>query len=516
MATQLVVPPELLTTDRSTYKLTQLAKRIAMPGNIEGTDWGPVAKTCRDDLGISFDGWQDGMGQLLLARSTVKHLWDGGMLAHTVGGFHLSAMRQIGKTYFVAGALFGLCQKYPGLLVIWTAHHSATSDETFEAIQGFANRVRIRPHIEFIHTGSGDEEVKFYNGSRILFGARERGFGRGIPGVDVMMFDEGQIMSERAMQNMIATLNTSWLGLHIYAGTPPKPEDNSENWMRMHDEAWEIEDSSIVVVHTNDMVWVEFGADDNVDRAAGRDDVRQWIRNPSFPHRTPIQAFMRLRRKLNDEGFDREGLGLYDPKGKSIFDMNRWNDLILEGVEQPNRAALVLDVSPTQSWSCLGIAAEIPGTAESDDEEDRVLIMVKSIRGTTGVAKVIKELDKERDLFDIALTPGAARAIETELVKLGVEYEIMPTNEVAASYGTLQAAIKAGTVAHVGQPELDVAMKAVKSRFLQTGESQSFDRREVKEKAKGQVDEIDTSPAVAAACALYRHGIHNAPMPYLG
>ncbi len=518
MALAPAIPPELLTTDRSGYRLTQLAKRVARPSNIVGTDWNPVAETCRTELGIDFDGWQDGMGQLLLARSTPQHLHEGGILAHTVGGFHLSAMRQVGKTFWVAGSMFGLCKKYPGLLGIWTAHHSATSDETFEAIQGFANRVRVKPHIDFIHTGSGDEEVRFFNGSRILFGARERGFGRGIPGVDVMMFDEGQIMSERALQNMIATLNTSWLGLHIYAGTPPKPEDNSENWMRMHDEAWAIGDPSVIVVDTEDMVWVEFGGDDNDDplaRAAARDDIRQWVKNPSFPHRTPVQAFMRLRRKLSDEGFDREGLGLYDPSAKSIFDMNRWNTLAVEDPPQPHRAALVLDVSPDHAWSALGIAAELPGAAESDDEQERVLVVVQSIPGTTGVAKVIASLKDKRDLFDIAITPGAARALETDLVKENVEYEIMPASEVAASYGNLQAAIKSGGVAHVSQPELDVAMKAVKSRFLQTGESQSFDRREVKEKGKGMIDEIDTSPAVAAACALYRFGLNNAPMPLI-
>ena len=36
-----------------------------------------------------------------------------------------------------------------------------------------------------LYTGSGDEEVRFTNGSRILFGARERGFGRGIAGVEI-------------------------------------------------------------------------------------------------------------------------------------------------------------------------------------------------------------------------------------------------------------------------------------------------------------------------------------------
>lgn len=499
----MVVPPHLL-QDRSTYRLTQVAKRVAIPRGIVGTDWGPVAETCRDDLGIEFDGWQDGMGQLMLARATVRSLDDGGMLAHTIGGFHLAACRQIGKTYYVAGSFFGLCQHYPGLLLIWTAHHTATSDETFEAIQGFAARTRVAPHIEFVHTGSGDEEVRFWNGSRILFGARERGFGRGIPGVDGMMFDEGQIMSQKAMQNMIATLNTSWLGLHVYAGTPPATEEihKAESWMRSRDEAWVIEDPSVIQVETEDLVWVEFGADDTAEL----DDPEQWVKaNPSFPHRTPIQAFQRLRRKLNDEGFRREGLGLYDEDEGSIFNLSKWKTLNVTGVEQPSRAALTLDVSPDRRWSSIGIASAMPASSTADEE--RALVMVMSIRDTAGAVAKIVELDTTRDLIDISITPGAARALETTLTKAGIGYEILTAAEVGAAYGNLQEAIKNGTVAHLDQSELNFALANAKSRYLQTGESESFDRRGYS---------VDVSPAVAVAGALYRWGLLDSPIPFIG
>ncbi len=114
--------------------------------------------------------------------------------------------------------------------------------------QEFAARRRVEPFVAQVFTGSGDEAVVFHNGSRILFGARERGFGRGIPGVDVFVYDEGQILSEKAMQNTLATLNTSWLGLHIYAGTPPRSEDLSkaQRWMTKHDEVWENKDPEVV------------------------------------------------------------------------------------------------------------------------------------------------------------------------------------------------------------------------------------------------------------------------------
>jgi hypothetical protein len=457
---------------RSTRRLSEVAKKLAFPSDIAYSDWDGVHKTCVNKLGLEFDGWQYGAGRLLLARN-----------------------HQVGKTSWAAGSLFGMCVEMPGLLVIWSAHHSKTHNETFQAMQAFAARTKIAPFIQKVFTGSGDEEVRFFNGSRILFGARERGFGRGIPGVDVLVSDEGQILSERAMQNMLATLNTSKLGLHLYLGTPPGTEDygKAEMWMRMRTEAWAGE--------VNDMVWIEIGADDDADL----DDHNQWAKaNPSYPHRTPLESIMRLRRKLNDDGFRREALGLYDQDDGSIFDISKWTSLIVEHAEQPKRAALVLDVSPDRRWCAIGIAGDLPVDSDLDDE--KTLVMVKSIRGTEGVVREIARLNDTQDLVDIAITNGAARALETDLVKASIQYHTLTQGEMSAAYGNLQRAIRESTVAHIGQNELDFALANSKSRYLQTGEAESFDRREYS---------VDISPAVATAGALYRWGLQSAPLPLI-
>ena len=120
----------------------------------------------------------------------------------------LSLPRQVGKTYLVGALVFALCVNTPGLLVIWSAHHARTHGER-SCRCGVRAAVKSRRSLKQVFTGSGDEEIRFHNGSRILFGARERGFGRGIPGVDVLIFDEAQILSDRAMANMLATMNTS-------------------------------------------------------------------------------------------------------------------------------------------------------------------------------------------------------------------------------------------------------------------------------------------------------------------
>lgn len=454
-----------------------------MPTGIVDSYWREIQPICENQLGITLDRWQDGIAGLALGHR------DNGELAHTVGGVGLCICRQAGKTHTLTCVMFGLCVRYPGLLAIWTSHHVKTNNETFMAIQGYTRRPRIQPFIDKVYTGSGDEAIVFRNGSRILFGARERGFGRGIAGVDVLMSDEAQILSQRAMQDMLATMNTSRLGLHVYAGTPPKPGDNSENFSRMRQEA--------ILGEATDMVWIEFGADDGCEDI---DDIEQWMKaNPSVPHRTPVVSIRRLRRRLDDAGFRREALGLWDGEDVSVFDLARWtNDLCDTTVDIPTSAALVADVSPDRRYATIGIAGAVDG--------EKTLVMVQSMKGTLGVVPRIQKLQDERDIVDVAITSGAARALEPELVKKGIAYTKMSTTDMAASYATLQEAIKNGTIVHVGQLELDNAMSMARTRYWMTGEAEVFDRRGYS---------VDVSPAVAVAGALYRWGLQEAPMPML-
>jgi hypothetical protein len=148
----------------------------------------------RRQAGLTLDGWQDGAGRLILARRA------DGRLAATIGGVGMSLPRQVGKTTLLIGMIFGLCLDNPGLFVIWTSHHSRTTQESFLVMQSFTRRSAVKPLIAKVFLGAGDEEIRFVNGSRVLFGAREHGFGRGLSGVDVIVFDERQILSERALR----------------------------------------------------------------------------------------------------------------------------------------------------------------------------------------------------------------------------------------------------------------------------------------------------------------------------
>ena len=468
-------------TKPGTRKLSEVAKYVVQPSGIVSTGWPAVERTCREKLGVNFDEWQRGAGRLALAKRS------DGTLAATVGGVGLSLPRQVGKTYLLAGMIFGLCINRPGLLVIWSAHHSKTHAETFLSMQGFAKRSKVVPYVDQVYTGSGDEEIRFHNGSRVLFGARERGFGRGIPGVDILVMDEAQILSDKALENMLATMNTSRLGLALYVGTPPKPEDNSESFRRMRTDALESPDSI-----SDDLVWIECGADVDADL----DDQRQLaMANPSFPHRTPWQSIQRLRKKLTVDGFRREAMGIWDEAAASLFGDGRWlsPELYRPDSPVPSRVVLVVAVSQDRRWACIGAAGDVDG---------KTLVMCWSMDGLGGVAAKIVELQAARDISSVKLAGAQSKALIPDLIQAGVEFDSLSVADMGGACTSFQEAVKSGHVIHLGQGELTMAVENARTRF--SGESEQWDRRDPK---------VDDSPLVACSGAFYEWGLQEAPLP---
>jgi hypothetical protein len=415
-----------------------------VPDGITSTGWPAVRDKCRD-LGVAFDEWQDGAGRLILAKRA------DGKLAAMVGGVGMSLARQVGKTYLFGALLFALAILRPGLLVIWTAHHSRTSGETFLAMQGFARRRRIAPYVQAVYKGSGDEAIVFRNGSRILFGARERGFGRGIPGVDVLMCDEAQILTDRALDNMLATLNTSALGLAIFAGTPPRPEDPSEAFARMRAEALSGEAS--------DMVWIEFAA----DRDAKPDDRKQWARaNPSFPHRTPTESILRLRKKLSPESFLREGLGIWDDDTEVASLLEPfWG--ASQGADGGRLWPLAfgVTVSRDRARAQIGVAG-----VRADGRTQ-----VELVADGPGVVWAVNWLASRMQRWEpcAVVLDGTALPLAVPLSERGVDATPTSTQDRAQASASFFDALSSDRVRHPGEPMLDRAALTAERRELTNG-----------------------------------------------
>lgn len=474
-------------TKAGTRKLSDVTKRLTVPSGIVSTGWPQVANTCRAKLGITYDDWQHGLGRVILAKRA------DGKLASTIDGIGLSAPRQVGKTYLFSGLLFALCIDMPGLLVIWSAQHSRTHEETFRDMQGFAGRSKVKPFIKHVHTGSGTEEIAFHNGSRVLFGAREAGFGRGIPGVDVLVFDEAQILSEKAMSNMLATMNTSKFGLHVYIGTPPKPEDagKSEVFTRMRSQA--------AAGELTDGAWIEIGAESD-DKP---DDRKVWLRmNPSHPRRTPAESILRLRRKLSEGDFRREGMGIWDEKvsaSSRLIPPDAWEDTTTDEAPAGTRSlAIVFDFD--------GSRQAVAGAVKHDDGIHVELIGAHSGPSELGTQSLAAWLTSDpekperwRTLAAISIAGGGeAGALHKALADAGVPKQmlhVMTTPQVMAANAMMLDAVRDRTLSHPRGGEddaLDASVAVCDQKVRPSGWSW-----------KPTVPDGDATPIEAVSMALW-------------
>jgi hypothetical protein len=439
----------LAQTKPSTPRLSEFARKVVAPTGIVATGWPSVQHTSESKLGITYDPWQHAAGRLILAKRS------SGKLAAMIDGVGMSVCRQVGKTFLIGGMSFSLCIDLPGLLVIWSAHHARTHGETFLSMQGFAERTRVKPYISQVFLGSGDEEIRFVNGSRILFGARERGFGRGVPGVDVIVSDEAQIMSDKALDAQLATMNTSSFGLSLFIGTPPRPEDPSEAFTRMRDDAW--------AGRLTDGAWIELGADPGADP----NDRKQWAKaNPSYPDRTPAESFLRLQRKLKPDSFLREGLGLWDEQESEEqpwrLTLEEW-DLTQQDVPKPaGRAVFFITMAKELRSTTIAVAApgaELPHVELADHRP-----------GTAWLMDRVRELNEKHPgaLFG-GYHAGPVRAWKPDFDREGINLQLLTQPQAAAAYANLKRVVESKQFTHSADAVVSGSILGMERRELDAG-----------------------------------------------
>ena len=441
--------PATSQTPNGRRRLSEVARIARAPRGAVSTGWPKVADTCERKLGITFDDWQHGVGQVMLSKRAT------GKLAVSIDGVGLSLPRQVGKTYLLAATIFALCIDMPGLLVIWSAHHARTHAETFTSMQGFADRSKVKPYVDFVHTGSGTEEIKLHNGSRILFGARERGFGRGIPAVDVLIFDEAQILSDRALANMLATMNVSKFGLQLYIGTPPRPEDMSEVFERMR--------SSAIENDLPDGAWIEFGADPGSDPS----DRKQWAKaNPSYPHRTPVEAFLRLKKKLTPEDYLREAMGVWDEEQEADdtfnpFSAQGWKDTAKD-VHPDGPPQFFITVSKGLRSAFIAGAALKDGVPHVGVTE-----LLDGVNWLTGRVRELHE--KYPDAEFVAYSAGPVKSWVPTFAEFDVSLRLLNAQEAGSAYAHLAKAVEDRSFTHSPAQELSDSLTGAVWREVEGG-----------------------------------------------
>jgi len=439
-------------TSPSTRPLSEIARHVVYPSGIVATGWTSVDSVLRE-MGILFDAWQVAVAKLILAKRA------NGMYAAGIGGIIMSICRQAGKTYMLGGIIFALCRLFPGTTVIWTAHQLRTANETFRSMQGFARREHIKRYVEKVTRGAGDEGIYFTNGSRILFGARERGFGLGFAKVDILVIDEAQRVTERAVDDMVPSTNQAANPLILMIGTPPRPSDPGERFAARRKEA--IDGTS------EDTLYIEFSADPDTDPLTWGQHT-DWAQvakaNPSYPHRTPKAAIMRMMKNLGMTSFRREGLGIWDMRTHDApFPIALWRECQIES--PPVSGSVAYGVKFSTDGQRVALAASMRPA------EGPVFVEAISVTPSANVDELVTWLVARSSACDAIVIDGKSGAgdLLSRLRQAGVPMRrlISPTvDEVITAHSGFATALASGDISHSGQAGLDASVAVAGRRKI--------------------------------------------------
>lgn len=450
-----------------------------IPQGIVTTAWPRVVATCRE-LGVEFDDWQHGIGSAALGKR------EDGTYAATVGGIVLAIPRQVGKTFLVGMIVIALCLLFPGLTVLWSAHRQRTATKTFQTLKGMTSRPKVAPHMLDPRNANGEQEVRFRNGSVIMFGAREQGFGRGFDEVDVEVFDEAQILSEKALEDMVPATNQSRQpsgALLFFMGTPPRPTDPGEEFKNRRRMALKGE--------SEDMLYVEFSADPD----AKLDDHAQWrIANPSFPKRTPVASMKRMRANLtDDDSFRREALGIWDDDDDSaLFSIATWHQCADDSADaRSSRPVFAIDVAPHHASASIVAVSTVGGVP--------VLELVEQRPGASWLVPRARELAEKYDGRIALNSAGPVGSLIPELAD--TSFVDVRGADYTKACGLLVASVNAGGVKHRGEPGFAAAIVGAKTRT--SGDGFTWART---------TSAVDITPLVAATVGLWAESAGRAPL----
>ena len=442
-------------------RLADLAKHLIRPDAAVSTGWPKVRDTC-NNLGWLFDDWQDDLGRLIMSKDAT------GLFAASI--CVMSLPRQVGKTYLVGCIAFALCLTQPGTTVIWTAHRGRTATETFRAMKAKAKAPELAAFIDQrvkgggIRSANGEQEIEFLNGSRILFGARDAGFGVGFADVGMLVLDEVQRATTKTMDDLLPTTNAAANPLVLCMGTPPRPTDDGEVFTMFRTEALSGE--------SKDVLYVELGATGRFDLSDEAEFWRQLRKvNPAFPHRVGERAILRNKKGLSDDSVYREVFGLWDAIGKQFSPINGplWAEAADVGPADGTRPdALAVDMSHAREISI--------GACWLEDSSAHVEEVWAGVDEPAAIEWIVARAGRRMPVMIDAKSPASSMipALKARKVKVLTGNE----NDMARGCGLFASDVEAGRLTHADQPSVNEAREGARKRAIGSAGGWGYDRKD--------------------------------------
>lgn len=452
------------------------------------------------------------------------------MLSFKAGGKWLALeqaiieARQNGKTAGVLETvtMFDLWMLPPDRIV-WTAHLFKTARDAFnDFITAIETAPELSRRVKRISYSHGEESIELNNGALLEFLARSMGGGRGLGGKRVVM-DEALILAATSMGALMPTLSARPDPQITYGSSAGKLGSDHLRTIRNRGRAGG-DPSLIYIEYCGPGGWGITPCKDGDDCPHGEtpgccyppclhgmdcshlfgvegcalDNEEYWKHANHALGRTRANGsgitydYVRAeRRTLTPTEFGRERNGWWedpppDQDTTSDVDMVRWADLADPLSPVPTGSvAIAIDVPPDRSSTSIGV---------SWGDDERVLVMVTELPGTSKAVDLVEELCRDEDVVDVSLHAGGPAGslvakLETALEPLGIELRTVSTQEAAQATGAFVDLVtgplgpdKKPTgeklLGHLDQLELNKALGAAKLR--NSGDTaQLWDRKDL-------------------------------------
>lgn len=371
-------------------------------------------------------------------------------------------------------------------LIIHSAHEFRTAQEAFIRIESLiSNNDDLRKRVKTVRRSHGEEGIELLNGKRLKFVARSKNSIRGFS-VDRVFLDEAQEMADDVLSAVIPTMSARPNPQVFYAGTVPGIANNSNKFKQLRDRGRKGNDETLA--------WMEWSPGEKWEDA---DDPEAWYAaNPALGLRLNEEFVRRERNTLTDDGFRRERLSIWDDTAQGVvIRPEHWAACLDFSSREQDDIAFGIDVAADRSSASIAVAGLRP------DEATHIEVIEN--RGGVGwvperVAQLVADWAPVAVMVDSIGTSGE---MIPKLQALGVEVLIGNTKDATQGCGAFLTAVENGRLFHIGQPGLDEAVSAARSRPVGTEGAWAWNRK----------DATDITPLVA--CTLAKRALDLSLIP---
>lgn len=435
--------------------------------------------------GLVLDDWQADVLRQMLAVD------DAGRWLHFE--FGLNVARQNGKGAILEARELALLAGLTGeSLGVHAAHEFKTSEEHFLRVQALVEGCdAVLGNVKSIKRSHGQEGIYMLDGRRLRFVTRTKSGLRGFAGVDYLNLDEAMIINLASHSAMMPTLRASTAPRGpqlVYTGSAVDQEihDHGIVWARIRERGLAGNDEGLGYLEFS--VDAEHPEDVSDGMAVDRELWRQ--ANPSLGTRISEEHMAREQRSMDPRSFAVELLGVgdwpaTDGAGDVLISQEDWSQVHDPDAVLVDPICIAYDVSPERHSSVV---------AAGRDERGHMMVEVIHSRSGTGwLEERLVELYRSHDVEEVVCDGfGPAAAIANRVDEAGITVRRMDSGDYGKACGLFVDCVGERTLRHLGQQELDAAVRGARARPLVDRWAWSRTK-----------SSVNISPLVAATLALW-------------